>query len=95
MEVFHDITKIIIMEVSTSMTIIACHRSAFVKGDRHVASTVTERRQAIGSGFGSDNPLIALTNGDFPRVKSSLAGGDTCQVHTGIGVTHPMGETRL
>ena len=43
-EVFHDITKIIITEVSTSMMINARHRSAFVKGDRHVASTVTEHR---------------------------------------------------
>ena len=43
-EVFHDITKIIITEVSTSMTINRASWKCFVKGDRHVASTVTERR---------------------------------------------------
>ena len=62
------------------------HRSAFVKGDRHMASTVTERRQAIGSSFGSDNPLTAPTNGKFPRVKFLLAGRNTCC----ICICHPF-----
>ena len=43
-EVFHDITKIIITQVSTSMTINRASQKCFLKGDRHVASTVTERR---------------------------------------------------
>jgi len=43
-EVFHDVTKIIITEVSTSMTINRASQKCFRQGDRHVASTVTERR---------------------------------------------------
>ena len=67
-----------------------CHESAFVKGDRHVASAVTGHRQAIGFGFGSDNPLTATTNGDFSRVKFSLAGGNMCQLRVGTDVNRPM-----
>ena len=43
-EVFHDITKIIIMEVSTSMTINRASWKCFRQGCWHVASTVMERR---------------------------------------------------
>ncbi|VAI20509.1 unnamed protein product [Triticum turgidum subsp. durum] len=43
-EVFHENTQIIIMEVSTSMTINGSHGSVFVKVNRHVASIITGRR---------------------------------------------------
>ena len=46
-EVFHDNTKIIITEV-----VFLCHGSAFVKANRHVASTVTVAVKL--SGFGLD-----------------------------------------
>ena len=44
---------------------------------------------------GSDNPLIATTNADFPRVKFSLADGSTRQLRVGTGVTHPMAYDML
>ena len=40
-EVFHDNTKIIIMELFTSMTINDASWKCFVKGNRHVASAIT------------------------------------------------------
>ena len=45
--------------------------------------------------FGSDNPLTATTNADFPRVKFSLADGSRCQLRIGTGVTHPTVEMGL
>ena len=35
------------------------------------------------------------TNGDFPRVKSSLARGNTCQLVVGTDVIHSLGRMRL
>jgi hypothetical protein len=73
----------------------ARHGSDFVKGNRHMASIVTGRCYAIGSGFGFDNPLTVATNGDFPRVKFSFAKGSTCPLGDATDVIHPMDEKRL
>ena len=71
------------------------HGSDFVKGNRHVASTIMGLCYSIGSGFGSDNLLTAQTNGDFPRVKFSLVGGSTCWLYVVTDVIRPFDERLL
>ena len=94
-EVFHDITKIIITEVSTSMSINRASQKCFRQGWPTHGIHRNGTPLSIGSGFGSDNPLTARTNEDFPRVKFSLAVGNTCWLTVWTDVIHSLDRRRL
>jgi len=98
-EVFHDITNIIIMEVSTSMMINRASQKCFHQGLQtrgiHRNGSPLTAVNLSGPFCESDNPLTAMTNAYFPRVKFSLADGSTRQVRVGTGVTHPTVEMGL
>ena len=82
-EVFHNFTKIIITEVCTSMTINRASQKCFRQGWPTCGIHRNGTPLSYRSGFGSDNPLTAPTNGKFPRVKFLLAGRNTCQLVSG------------
>lgn len=94
-EVFHDITKIIITKVSTSMTINRaswkCFRQGWpTRGIHHNGSPLSYWVR-----FGFDNPLTARTNRDFPRVNFSLARGTTCRLIVRTDAIHSLDQRRL